>query len=71
MLSNHCKLTSIIALRNEKGSYNTELCITSKCGIIALRNEKGSYNDISPLGRLGSIIALRNEKGSYNLHVFK
>ena len=34
----------IIALRNEKGSYNE--CISGKEGmmIIALRNEKGSYN---------------------------
>ena len=34
----------IIALRNEKGSYN--IAIVDKDGglIIALRNEKGSYN---------------------------
>ena len=34
----------IIALRNEKGSYNTPLFLYPKIVIIALRNEKGSYN---------------------------
>ena len=35
---------SIIALRNEKGSYNLDSVNTELCSIIALRNEKGSYN---------------------------
>ena len=34
----------IIALRNEKGSYNEILREEEKGLIIALRNEKGSYN---------------------------
>ena len=34
----------IIALRNEKGSYNCWLHAVSWDVIIALRNEKGSYN---------------------------
>ena len=34
----------IIALRNEKGSYNLKRRSTPPLGIIALRNEKGSYN---------------------------
>ena len=34
----------IIALRNEKGSYNAKSVILSNPAIIALRNEKGSYN---------------------------
>ena len=34
----------IIALRNEKGSYNRLRYIVDKREIIALRNEKGSYN---------------------------
>ena len=34
----------IIALRNEKGSYNGMLKLEDGQAIIALRNEKGSYN---------------------------
>ena len=34
----------IVALRNEKGSYNVSGGLYSACGIVALRNEKGSYN---------------------------
>ena len=34
----------IIALRNEKGSYNSVQNALSDKAIIALRNEKGSYN---------------------------
>ena len=34
----------IIALRNEKGSYNINNAIFHRFFIIALRNEKGSYN---------------------------
>ena len=37
-------LLFIIALRNEKGSYNQWCCEDEKGLIIALRNEKGSYN---------------------------
>ena len=36
----------IIALRNEKGSYNYHQIYTEHYQIIALRNEKGSYNEI-------------------------
>ena len=35
----------IIALRNEKGSYNQTPVNNNICDIIALRNEKGSYNE--------------------------
>ena len=34
----------IIALRNEKGSYNADVRRYYVFDIIALRNEKGSYN---------------------------
>ena len=34
----------IIALRNEKGSYNEKMLQENGIKIIALRNEKGSYN---------------------------
>ncbi len=34
----------IIALRNEKGSYNHHQRSFARLRIIALRNEKGSYN---------------------------
>ena len=36
--------SGIIALRNEKGSYNLLSGLMQMLGIIALRNEKGSYN---------------------------
>ena len=55
----------IIALRNEKGSYNRRLERDYGMPIIALRNEKGSYN-VCPIAKIATaIIALRNEKGSY------
>ena len=34
----------IVALRNEKGSYNGWGRISPNLCIVALRNEKGSYN---------------------------
>ena len=34
----------IVALRNEKGSYNMEDGVEYHYWIVALRNEKGSYN---------------------------
>ena len=34
----------IVALRNEKGSYNGRLKKADQDKIVALRNEKGSYN---------------------------
>ena len=34
----------IVALRNEKGSYNATGDIKALGEIVALRNEKGSYN---------------------------
>ena len=34
----------IVALRNEKGSYNDWFAGNALAGIVALRNEKGSYN---------------------------
>ena len=37
-------MKQIIALRNEKGSYNLNIYPNSHNQIIALRNEKGSYN---------------------------
>ena len=39
----------IIALRNEKGSYNLVIGEISFFFIIALRNEKGSYNQFACL----------------------
>ena len=37
-------LSSIVALRNEKGSYNISTEQPKSTNIVALRNEKGSYN---------------------------
>ena len=53
----------IIALRNEKGSYN--LCYDGQnfFDIIALRNEKGATTLTARIFFI-SIIALRNEKGA-------
>ena len=34
----------IVALRNEKGSYNKWAMVLKLLLIVALRNEKGSYN---------------------------
>ena len=55
----------IIALRNEKGSYNNPIQFIPLQIIIALRNEKGSYNRKHDEFLRQHIIALRNEKGSY------
>ena len=38
------RLICIVALRNEKGSYNSLLQLNTIKLIVALRNEKGSYN---------------------------
>ena len=35
---------TIVALRNEKGSYNDLYDFAAFVSIVALRNEKGSYN---------------------------
>ena len=59
-------MVPIVALRNEKGSYNSQVGRMLNAIIVALRNEKGSYNRTEcTLDKL-SIVALRNEKGSYN-----
>ena len=42
-------IDTIVALRNEKGSYNIKPFNTSNRKIVALRNEKGSYNAIPEL----------------------
>ena len=56
----------IVALRNEKGSYNLLSTFQAAITIVALRNEKGSYNAAVGLLCVVRIVALRNEKGSYN-----
>ena len=56
----------IVALRNEKGSYNGVSLVSYEGLIVALRNEKGSYNPQDALQIIYIIVALRNEKGSYN-----
>ena len=38
-------VTRIVALRNEKGSYNFNVFKLFSIYIVALRNEKGSYNN--------------------------
>ena len=40
---------AIVALRNEKGSYNIYINPVLYALIVALRNEKGSYNYIHPI----------------------
>ena len=56
----------IVALRNEKGSYNENGKPVQISIIVALRNEKGSYNQGIEYKSVEHIVALRNEKGSYN-----
>ena len=60
------RLICIVALRNEKGSYNSLLQLNTIKLIVALRNEKGSYNQKITFIFNDKIVALRNEKGSYN-----
>ena len=52
----------IVALRNEKGSYNFVEEGTKPGYIVALRNEKGSYNSEHLKAAVGNIVALRNEE---------
>ena len=52
----------IVALRNEKGSYNHSAKSLRCWSIVALRNEKGSYNKTLKSLSDGFIVALRNEK---------
>ena len=59
-------LVPIVALRNEKGSYSSNLCNQNPPCIVALRNEKGSYSTRRRRLDFGRIVALRNEKGSYS-----
>ncbi len=44
MTSQRCLWLKIVALRNEKGSYNIKTSSIDCPKIVALRNEKGSYN---------------------------
>ena len=53
---------NIVALRNEKGSYNTFLSSEATASIVALRNEKGSYNSDIQFNFSNVIVALRNKK---------
>ena len=43
-MAGRCTGRSIVALRNEKGSYNGVQLHILPTKIVALRNEKGSYN---------------------------
>ena len=64
---NSLRTLCIVALRNEKGSYNQGDALKAVAEIVALRNEKGSYNCGRASASVLWIVALRNEKGSYNL----
>ena len=59
-------IRAIVALRNEKGSYNWIFGFGISSPIVAQRNEKGSYNESIKWLKYVFIVALRNEKGSYN-----
>ena len=56
----------IVALRDERGSYNRALVMAQSIRIVALRDERGSYNTINSFSCVISIVALRDERGSYN-----
>ena len=60
-------LPHIVALRNEKGSYNSARNMAIRRLIVALRNEKGSYNPKTKMPPSQSIVALRNEKESIQI----
>ena len=66
-MAGFASLSFIVALRNEKGSYNKAGLPGIDPCIVALRNEKGSYNLMRKLLVVAYIVALRNEKGSYNI----
>ncbi len=66
MVRLYSSVEAIVALRNEKGSYNIGHRAFVVYFIVALRNEKGSYNHRDLLCQSHDIVALRNEKGSYN-----
>ena len=68
MHKQHNPACLIVALRNEKGSYNIINADGQPETIVALRNEKGSYNSAGLHSGKFAIVALRNEKGSYNLN---
>ena len=57
----------IVALRNEKGSYNKHFMKQAQTYIVALRNEKGSYNLRYSDTASFDIVALRNEKGAIQI----
>ena len=56
----------IVALRDERGSYNAVSGGYNVSIIVALRDERGSYNRTQLLVLLMFIVALRDERGSYN-----
>ena len=53
MNTSNQKMIMIVALRNEKGSYNNVFEHTISIFIVALRNEKGSYNAVATMGYAG------------------
>ena len=57
----------IVALRDERGSYNQIGNFATFPFIVALRDERGSYNRHRALGSAVRIVALRDERGSYNV----
>ena len=57
---------SIVALRDERGSYNIGGYQGRLVLIVALRDERGSYNRNQYAAHLAAIVALRDERGSYN-----
>ena len=60
----------IVALRDERGSYNKLHALLSVFPIVALRDERGSYNYLVSVCKHFLIVALRDERGSYNIYRF-
>ena len=58
----------IVAIRGERGSYNSIDILPCLNGIVAIRGERGSYNAPSGGSRRTGIVAIRGERGSYNYH---
>ena len=56
----------IVAIRGERGSYNTRPIVTRCTIIVAIRGERGSYNHADLRNFEAVIVAIRGERGSYN-----
>ena len=57
----------IVAIRGERGSYDSYHLILRIWLIVAIRGERGSYDPALIAAMLVAIVAIRGEIGSYDL----